>query len=366
MKKILFMLSNMNVGGTEKAFLNLLSIIPQNEYDVTVLLLEKSGGFFNQIPSWVKIEELEGYSQSKGLILDPPLNIAKNYFKQKKFSACFNIAFLHLISKITGNREKYYKYVMSSFGKCNCSYDIAVAYAGPMDFITQYILDVVDAEKKIQWIHFDVSKFCFNVNYAKSVYPRFDKIYAVSDCAKDKLIKLIPEIEDVTETMHNVVSKDLCFEQALTAESFADEFDGTRILTVGRLSKEKGQDVIPYIVEKLVSEGYRFKWYLIGDGELYSPIEKLIKEKNLSDYLVLLGTKTNPYPYYKDCDLYVQTSLHEGYCITIAEALVFDKYIITTDVAGAHDQIKDKTQGIICECNEQSIFNEVKRFLSEN
>lgn len=366
MKKILFMLSSMNVGGTEKALLNLLSVIPQNEYDVTVLLLEKTGGFLNQIPSWVKVEELEGFAQNKGLILDPPLNIAKNYFKQKNVSAGFHIAFLHLLSKITGNREKYYKYVMSSFGKCSGSYDIAVAYAGPMDFISQYVLDVIEADKKIQWIHFDVSKFFFNIHFAKSVYPRFDKIYAVSDCAKEKLVECIPEIERITETMHNVVSKRLCVEQALNGNSFSDDFNGTRILTVGRLSKEKGQDIIPFVVERLVAEGYSFKWYLIGDGALYAPIEKQIKEKNLGDYLVLLGTKTNPYPFYKDCDLYVQTSLHEGYCITIAEALAFDKYVITTDVAGAHDQIKNKSQGVICKCNTQSIFNEVKNYFSEN
>ena len=360
------MLSNMNVGGTEKALLNLLNIIPESEYDVTVLLLEKTGGFMNQIPSWVKLEELVGWSENKELVLDPPFNLAKKYFKQKNFSTCFNILFLHLFSKITGNRERYYKYVLPNFGKCSSFYDIAVAYAGPMDFITQYILDVVSADRKIQWIHFDVSKFCFNTNYAKNVYPRFDKIYAVSDCAKDKLLELIPEVETITETMHNVVSKNLCVEQALNENGFSDEFNGTRILTVGRLSKEKGQDIIPFVVEKLVLEGYKFKWYLIGDGALYTPIENIIKEKNLGDYLTLLGTKTNPYPYYKDCDLYVQTSHHEGYCITIAEALVFDKYVITTDVAGAHDQIKNKSQGVICACDAQSIFNEVKRFLSEN
>ena len=105
MKKIMFMLSNMNVGGTEKALLNLLNIIPESEYDVTVLLLEKTGGFMNQIPSWVKLEELVGWSENKELVLDPPFNLAKKYFKQKNFSTCFNILFLHLFSKITGNRE---------------------------------------------------------------------------------------------------------------------------------------------------------------------------------------------------------------------------------------------------------------------
>ena len=44
---------------------------------------------------------------------------------------------------------------------------------------------------------------------------------------------------------------------------------------------------------------------------------------NLNNNIILLGNKNNPYPFFKDCDIYVQPSRHEGYCITLAEARIF-------------------------------------------
>lgn len=364
-KKVLFMLNNMNVGGTEKAFLNMIEEIDRKKYDITLLLLDKSGGFLSQVPSDVKIISVKNYNDVEPLIKLPPVESAKWLIHKNKVFKAFELIANHLICKIKKDRTDYWNFVYKDLDLDLPEFDIAVAYAGPYDLISTCILNC-KAKTKVQWIHFDVSKIGFDKGFAKSNYRKFDKIYVVSDYARKKLISLVLDIEDITETKHNVISTSLCLSMANSFQAFDAPFDGIRILTVGRLSKEKGQNIIPSVVERLVAEGYSFKWYLIGDGALYAPIEQQIKEKNLCDYLVLLGTKTNPYPFFKDCDLYVQTSLHEGYCITIAEALAFDKFVITTDVAGAHDQIKDKTQGVICACNEQSIFSEIKNYLSEN
>ena len=92
----------------------------------------------------------------------------------------------------------------------------------------------------------------------------------------------------------------------------------------------------------------------------------MIKKNNLEEHFILLGTKNNPYPYIKQCDIYVQPSRHEGYCITLAEARAFNKPIITTDFVGAREQIENGHDGLITKFDETEIYNAIKKLISNN
>ena len=85
-------------------------------------------------------------------------------------------------------------------------YDVAVAYAGPMDFISYFVINKIKAKKKIQWIHFDITKIGFDRDFAAKIYNRFDKVFAVSNEARNKLIDNFPGIKDKTEVFLNIVS----------------------------------------------------------------------------------------------------------------------------------------------------------------
>ena len=76
----------------------------------------------------------------------------------------------------------------------------------------------------------------------------------------------------------------------------------------------------------------------------------------MTDDLILLGNQKNPYPYFKQCDLYVQTSRFEGYCLTLAEARCFNKPIVTTDFIGANEQIIDGENGFIVGYNPEELY----------
>ena len=157
-KKILFMLTYMNLGGTEKAFVNLLDDMNPQKYEVTLLLLEKKGELIKFIPEWVHIEVLENYDLLKPLIMDPPLQLIKKCMSKLKIGMAMGLTFWHLIFKLTNDRSGYYKFLLRKNKIRVEQYDIAIAYAGPMDFISQYIIDKIQAEIKVQWIHFDVSQ----------------------------------------------------------------------------------------------------------------------------------------------------------------------------------------------------------------
>ncbi|MDR4983686.1 glycosyltransferase [Bacillus cereus] len=365
-KKIIFMIINMNVGGTEKALLNMILEMPKDRYDITILMLEEYGGFLNSIPREVRIEYLKGYNSIKDILNEPPHIVSLDFLRKGKVIRAFNVIFLHLLSKFMRNRSMYFKYVLHNYNLIDNDYDVAVAYAGPMDFISYFVVNKIAAKKKVQWIHFDITKISFNKKFSSEIYNKCDKVFVVSGEARDRLIDIVPSIKKKTEVFPNIISKKLIGYQAKEGKGFNDEFAGLRILTVGRLTDEKGQDIAIRVLARLISDGYKVKWYCVGEGASRKKYEKLIDEYHLKDKFVLLGMDSNPYPYIDQCDIYVQPSRHEGYCITLAEARCLCKPIVTTNFAGAKEQIQDERTGLIVNANEHSIYEAVKRLIDNH
>ena len=366
MKKILFMCINMNIGGTEKALLTMLNEMDRSKYEITLLMLEEYGGFLNQIPDGIKVMYLKEYKTLKKFINDPPQLVAKELIKNKKIIKGLSVLFVYIISKLMKDISIYYKYILSNVDTLNEEYDIAIAYAGPMDFISYFVINKIKSKKRVQWIHFDISKIGFNVNFAKKIYDKFDKVFVVSNEGKDKLINFLPSLKDKTEVFFNIISCKMIEKMSYEGEGFSDDFDGTRILTVGRLSKEKGQDLIIPVLKKLKENGYKVRWYCIGDGPAKKEYEKLVDKLNIKDDFIFLGSKLNPYTYMKECNIYVQPSKHEGYCITLGEARCFNNPIVTTNFTGANEQIVNENTGLVCEISEEGIYKAIKKLLDDN
>ena len=365
MKKILFMCINMNIGGTEKALLTMLNEMDKSKYEITLLMLEEYGGFLNQIPDGIKVMYLKEYKALKKFINDPPQLLVKELIKNRKVIGGLSLLVIYIISKLIKDISIYYKYILRNVDTLNEEYDIAIAYAGPMDFISYFVINKIKSKKRVQWIHFDITKIGFNINFAKRIYDKFDKVFVVSNEGKDKLINFLPSLKDKTEVFFNIISCKMIEKMSYEGEGFSDDFDGTRILTVGRLSKEKGQDLIIPVLKKLKENGYKVRWYCIGDGPAKKEYEKLVDKLNIKDDFIFLGSKLNPYTYMKECNIYVQPSKHEGYCITLGEARCFNNPIVTTNFTGANEQIVNENTGLVCEINEEEIYKAIKKLLDD-
>ena len=133
-------------------------------------------------------------------------------------------------------------------------------------------------------------------------------------------------------------------------EGFNDGFKGLRILTVGRLTRQKRYDIAIEAM-KLIKEkiSMPIRWYVLGEGDLRQQLEQQIKTAGLQKDFILMGVKENPYPYYKGCDFYVHATEFEGKSIALQEAQVFGKPILATDCSGNREQIENGTDGILCE-----------------
>ncbi|WP_347564302.1 glycosyltransferase [Bacillus sp. MM2020_4] len=362
---MLFMLSSMNIGGVEKSLLSLLSEIPKEKYDITILLLEKKGEFLKYIPDWVKVEEASWFHSVKPIIMQPPQQTIKDYVKNKQYFKIPVFLFSYFISKYFKNRYFYYRQVFKSISPNDNTYDVAISYQGPTDIIDFYIAHKVKATKKISWVHFDISKHQVNKKLYAKLYKEFNKIYVVSKEAKRHLIEQIPVAKIKADTFMNIVPANLIIEMAKETIQFDETYKGIKVVTVGRLSKEKGQDMAINVLSRLRKDGYDVRWYCIGDGNDRKEYEKQINDNDLQTDFLLLGSTPNPYPYILNSDIYVQTSRHEGYCLTLAEAKCLLKPIITTNFTGAYEQLKDGYNGLIAECNEDELYKRLK-YLIEN
>ncbi|MEC5424039.1 glycosyltransferase [Virgibacillus sp. C22-A2] len=365
-KKIVFMLSTMNVGGTEKSLLNLISELSREKYDISIYLLLEHGGYLNDIPNDVNVRFFKGFKELKRRLNYPPKETIIKMFKEGEIIGSLKLLILHIILKLTKDRRIFFKYLLKKYPVLDEHYDIAVAYAGPMDFISYFVAKKIRANRKFQWVHFDVTKVGFDKRFVSRIYNEYDRICVVSKEGKVKLETMLPALKEKVTFFPHIISSEVIRSQLDKGKGFNDEFDGIRILTVGRLAIEKGQDIGIRVLAKLIECGYNAKWYCVGDGESRKYYEKLIREYNLDDKFILLGTDKNPYPYIEQCDVYVQPSRHEGYCITLAEARLLRKPIVTTDFTGAKEQIINGETGLIVGVDDREIYNGVKKLLSEN
>lgn len=352
----------MDIGGTEKALLSLLHSLEKRSLKITLLVFEKGGVLESSIPSFVQVKHLEHFDIMKPIVENPPQHTILKYIKSFRFLAAFTFFLTYFKIKISGHWYYNYKTILNNVPHFGI-YDIAIAFAGPSDFISYFVIKKVTANRKIQWIHFDIEKVISNFNFGNKFYPYFQQIFCVSKSSQDIFVRNYPHFAYKTEVFHNIILTDEIKKKAGSGNSFGYDYDGFKIVTVGRFTKEKGHHLIPEVVAKLKSDGFVFRWYLIGDGNEKGNVEKMSIDLGLVENLKFLGLKENPYPYMKDCDIYVQPSLHEGFGITVEEAKVFNKPIVVTNFASATDLIDNQKTGFITEISSYGIYEAVKTLI---
>ena len=220
--------------------------------------------------------------------------------------------------------------------------------------------------QKIAWVNTDYRLAAYNKDFDLNYYEEFNEIVAVSDGCKEVLIQEIPKVESKIQVVYDIISPTLIKSMANESGGFSDQFEGLRILTIGRLVYEKGYELAIEACYKLKQKGYRFKWYVIGEGNLQRELEDRISKYNLHDTFILLGTYKNPYPFIKQSDIYVQPSRYEGFGLAIAEARIIQKLIVVTDFVTVHNQIKHRENGLIVKMDSEAIYEGVKEIIEND
>lgn len=359
MKKIAIVTRKLIAGGIEKALISMLEVMPKDKFDITLFVMARGGEFEEYIPKHVKVICLYGEENS----------IKEKVIERLKRADIIGAIKVPLYTALSIKAKKVYNqelYLSKVLPRKIEEFDLAIAYHTPASFPVIYVSEHLNAKNKVAWIHSDVEVYKNELESYIDYYEKFEKIYCVSKYGKDKFDNQYPKMKDKTDVIYNIVNNEQIYNLANKYRVFQDNFYGIRILTVGRLTKEKGCDILPKIISNILEKGFNIRWYIIGDGEERDNITNQIKVLGLEERLILVGTKNNPYPYFKECDIYVQPSRHEGYCLTLAEAKRFNKPIVTTNFVGALEQIEDNQTGLIVKFDSYEIEDSIVKLIQDS
>lgn len=363
-KKIFFSMDTMMCGGIEKSALSLLSSLNPNLFDITLCLDKIQGEFLDSVPQWVTIiaveydgaDYLERKLGAKGLFLDL-IRRGKLFSLLKRTG---NILYEKMMSKDKERIHKAHRFYKNSKSNENI-YDLAIAYSNMEQFL--YVDKYIKSKRKLGWFHTQIDIAREDLKQYSSILAQFDTLFCVSKNLVESTSHYIPEIKHKLKFFPHIINTKMMWTWAEKESASWNPSKRFHILSIGRLSYEKGFDLIPKIAYQLKKDKLSFEWIILGEGSERTKIQNMIDVLGLSEQVTLGGLSLNPYPYFKTCDIYLQPSRIEGFGITIAEAKVFAKPIISTLTDGAKDQIEHGINGVLVDNNENDIYISLKNLL---
>ena len=356
-KKVAILLPWLKMGGTNKVALRFIRELTQF-CDITLILSQDTGELKSEIPDNVQV------------VIDKMQDF-KDIFKEdvSRIRIRYLIRDFIYYAKIKTKRDSIdnYKYLVSRHADINAErFDCAISYHGQSPERLLNLLYRINAEKKVAWIHGEMSFSKRDCKKMAKYYSKLDHFFFVSRPTMVSFQNRIDINSAICTVYYNPLDENEIIRLSHAMMDIEFDKDYVNILTVGRISAEKGQDMIPKITNNLISKGYKVRWYVIGDGDMRPKLECLIRENAVENEVILLGLKINPYCYMKACDIYVQPSYTEGYSTTICEAGILGKAIIgTVPSGGIRDQITDGKDGLIVDATIEGLTSGITKLLKD-
>lgn len=350
-KNILFVIDSLGCGGAEKSLISLLPLLDKKRYNIDLMIVSRGGIFEQYIPEVINIIDYQPTTNPLSnlifrffqLLLSVKLRIYK-FFKIKRHGA-----------------EIHWSIMQFAIKKFDKEYDTAIAYQ--QGFPTYYVANKIASKNKIAWINVNLIAAGYSKSFNDKFYQSFNSIVCVSDSLTE-IIKKEYDKPNIT-TIYDILNPDLI--NKLAIENNYKQYSPIKvhITTTARLSREKGYNLAIDAARILKEKNINFVWHFVGGGSLKSQIEVLINDNNLNNHIVLVGETPNPYPYMKSCDIYVQPSLFEGFGLTIAEAKILHKPIVSTNFDVVHNQLKNDFNGLIVNKNGAEIADAIIRLIND-
>lgn len=355
-KSLLFVCYGLGIGGIEKCLVNLLNTLPEENYEVDLLVMDPIYDMLPQIRRKIHMVDPFEYTLNTEITM-------QEIRKRGGISKHLDKLLPYLVHRI---RIKLGLPLWVQFKPIEKHYDVAVAYSqngiGPY-----YVADKIQANRKVLWYHNGAYERT-GKEYAldRKYYGKFDFIVAVSeDCAKI-LRNKFPDQREKIMVLHNICDVQDIREKA--AVCYPDTFAAGKkhIVTVGRLSREKGAFLALEACNMLREKQYDICWHWVGDGNQKTEIQEKICQLGLAECFCLEGNQSNPYPYILNADIYVQPSFYEAYSTTVTEAKVLYRPIVATDVGGMRDQLVDGKTARIVPVDASAIAEAIAHMLDED
>ena len=350
--RIFIAMHYMEIGGAETALIGLLNALDPNRVDVDLFLYDHRGEMMQFIPEWINLlSQLPKYS-----VLERPIvELVKRGF----WGIAAGRLWAKYISKVAykrsgstlennGGLDKMSKCTTPLLPKINPSmtYDLAISFLTPH----RIVAEKVKAKKKIAWIHTDYTRVWVDAEDELKVWQKYDYVASISGDVTNTFLQVFPSLAPKIVEIENILSPTFVRKRAelQNVDKEIRHEGAITLLSVGRFSDAKNYDNVPDICKRLINETkLNIKWYIIGYGGDEALIRQKIKEAGMEEYVILLGKRSNPYPYIKACDIYVQPSRYEGKSVTVREAQMLCKPVVVTNYPTAPSQIRSGIDGVI-------------------
>lgn len=378
--KILIAMHYMELGGAEMALLGLLQSVDPSRVEVDVFIYAHRGELMHYIseecgvgseecqivPRFRLLPEVEAYA-----MLEEPiaLLVRKGYWRlalarlwgrwEDRRYLNYNVKGLDNYSSTTFQQHRTVKFLP----KINpeVEYDLAISFLTPH----YIVLDKVCAKKKLGWIHTDYTNVFINREMELRMWERLDVISSISPDVSEKFVEVFPSLKDCIIDIENILSPKFIRMRSEEPCPLFEENNSLKLLTIGRYSYQKKMEDIPFLCRRLRDElkvkseklkvasageiVRNVKWFIIGYGspEIEQLVRDEIRKEGMEEHVILLGKQSNPYPYIRTCDIYVQPSRYEGKSITVREAQILCKPVIVTHYPTAPSQVQDGVDGVI-------------------
>ena len=348
-KKILIRIGSLRHGGAEKVLVTFLKNLPQNKYEIDLLLNLYSGKYLPEVPDWINV-----------LYLNKGEMITTNRLQDIPVKA-FRVIYQKLLKQFP---NLLYQFILK--GK---KYD--VEFAAIHGFRDEILNSPLKSSKKLVWIHNDLKKTEL-YHYTDEEFRKFfgfDKIMVISEKIEQDFNNLTQNQEEKNKIVriYNPLDTEEIVLKSQEARSKNSNL-GTQnpdptFVSVGTVFPQKGFDRLLKVHKRLLDEGFHHKILILGDGYDFENIKNLQKDLGVTETSTLFGFTDNPYPQIKNADFYILSSRYEGFPTVLFEAITLKKNIIATDVSGVREMLDDGKLGLIIENSEQGIYDGMKKAL---
>lgn len=355
--KILFVLYNMEIGGTRRSLLNLLEKMVKAGVQCDLLLFSPYGDFMNQIPHGVRVLH--------GDILMQSIYATKQTLKKYAPSYLVLMKAVQKILKKVFGEKRFYDHVMRGYAKRhfkNNDYDAVIAFQeGDCVKFATY----VPSPCRLAWIHNDYGNLQGEQRGTPAIFSKLDSILFVAEGTRRTFVEAYPQFADKMRVIPNILPQDRIRESASDddAERIFTDPNRIHIVSVGRVARQKAFERIPEVLDGLGTLSQRIEWSVIGDGPDLPRLREELETKGLQDCVRFIGARNNPFPLVRQADLYVLTSLYESQPMVVMEALTLGVPVLSTDFASVRELLGNKPFGVICENSVAGLTDSLRRLL---
>lgn len=343
-RSVLFFIDSLTCGGAEKSLISLLPLLDYSKVQVELMLVERGGVFEQYVPREVKIIK---FPHPRTFVFE---------IRQMLFS------FLLRVLKNRHGAEVRWIAMGKSYERLEKEYDVAVAYQ--QGFPTYYVAEKVRAKKKYAWVNADIKCAGYDETFNRPFYDSYDLVVPVSDVLCELMKQTTYVKPKKLFTVYDILNVDMIRQMSLEkVEGLTPQ--GTTIVTTGRLALPKNYLLAVETAALLKQRGLDFVWYFVGDGPERGHIEETIKRHALEKQVKLVGLTPNPYPYMAMADVYVQTSSFEGFGLTLNEARILHRPVVSTNFPVVYNQIRNGENGLIAEMTPESVAENILMIVND-